>query len=70
MHSQFNMYTGTVNMHAMYNNINMKRYNKERRESITLVHMVVAQPCEKYHTFCYSYVRAVKVENGVLYDIG
>ena len=33
-------------------------YNKERREGITLVHMVVAQPCEKYHTFCYSYIRA------------
>ena len=32
--------------------------NKERRESITLAHMVVAQFYEKYHTFCYSYVRA------------
>ena len=40
------------------------------RESITLVHMVVAQPCEKYHTFYYSCVRATKVEIKVLYDIG
>ena len=31
--------------------------------------MVAAQPCEKYHTFCYSYARVVKVENRVLYDI-
>ena len=39
---------------------------------ITLVHMGVAQPCEKYNTFYYSYIRAtnVYVNNKVPYDIG
>ena len=32
--------------------------------------MVVSKFCKKYHTFCYSYIRAVKVENRVPYDIG
>ena len=41
-----------------------------RRESITLVRMVIALLCEKYHTFYYNHIRALKVENKVLYDIG
>ena len=34
------------------------------------MYMVVAQPCEKYHIFYYSHIRAIKVDNKVLYDIG
>ena len=42
---------------------------ESRRESITLVHsiMVVAQIYEKYHT---TNLKAIKVDNKVLYDIG
>ena len=32
------------------------------------MHMVVAQPCEKYHTFYYNHIRAIEVDNKVLYD--
>ena len=34
------------------------------------MHMVVAQSCKKYHTLNYIHVRAIKVENKVLYNIG
>ena len=44
-------------------------YNVEGR--VSLEHMIIAQPCEKYHTFYYTHIlRAIKVENKVLYNIG
>ena len=75
---------GDFCVHDDNDNDNMTNYfipyactwgNKERKGSITLAcaygcNYTHNLACEKYHTFFYSYVRVVKVENRVLYDIG
>ena len=50
-----NSKNGSVRLEvAVYYTLNIIKSIQCRRESIPLVYMVVAQPCEEYHTFYYS----------------